>query len=88
MPTLAFDAHKIPIAMWALTIWESWIPASVCNQLIKEAKAVLDIARSVWPHVKGPATAVVATATLAAAPAAEQAAWAAWAVPTATARGR
>ena len=22
----AFDAHKLPIATWALAIWEAWLP--------------------------------------------------------------
>ena len=27
----AFDAHKVPIAAWALAVWEAWLPALVLD---------------------------------------------------------
>ena len=30
----AFDAHKIPIATWALAVWEAWLQTEVLEQLI------------------------------------------------------
>ena len=33
----AFDAHKVPIATWALAVWEAWLPAQVLEQLTTSA---------------------------------------------------
>ena len=59
----AFDAHKVPIATWAMAVWEAWLPANVLEQLTKAAITTLSLAKNVWSKVKGPAAAMVATAT-------------------------
>ena len=58
----AFDAHKVPIATWALAIWESWLPRGILERMTKDAINTLRAAKNVWAKVKGPAAAMVATA--------------------------
>ena len=58
----AFDAHKVPIATWALAVWEEWIPMAMLERITNDAINSLRKAKSVWATVKGPAAAVVATA--------------------------
>ena len=58
----AFDAHKVPIATWALAVWETWLPIPMLNQMMASAIPTLRNAKRVWAMVKGPAAAVVATA--------------------------
>ena len=58
----AFDAHKVPIATWALAVWEGWLPTAMIEQLANTAITTLGKAKNVWAKVKGPAAALVATA--------------------------
>jgi ribonuclease HI len=58
----AFDAHKVPIATWALAIWESWLHRGMLERITNDAINMLRAAKNVWAKVKGPAAAMVATA--------------------------
>ena len=61
----SFDAHGLPIWMWALAHWEEWLPISALDEAVRYAvSAVLTTdgcAR--WSVVAGPAAAVVASAS-------------------------
>ena len=58
----AFDAHVQPIHMWALAVWQRWLPIRAMDLLITNAAERFSNARSVWQHVRGPGAAVLATA--------------------------
>ena len=58
----AFDAHKVPIATWALALWEAWLPTNVLEQRMDAAITTLNNAKTTRSEVKGPAAAMVATA--------------------------
>ena len=48
----AFDAHKVPIATWALAVWERWLPIPMLNQMMTSAIPTLRNAKRVWAMVK------------------------------------
>ena len=43
-----FDAHKLPIATWALAIWEAWLPQPMSEQLIASVINTLRNAKRIW----------------------------------------
>ena len=59
----AFEAHQGVLHMWALAIWEEWVPSRVLSIVLRDAKARLQRAKSHWSVVYGPAAALVATAS-------------------------
>ena len=52
----AFEAHLQPIGSWARAVWHKWMPHSAMQQMIVSANAKLTAAKSIWQHVRGPAT--------------------------------
>ena len=58
----AFSAHADPITLWAVAVWESWLPRSAFTRTIARAKRRIAAAKREWNVVQGPAAAVVATA--------------------------
>ena len=58
----AFEAHCGVLHMWALAVWEHWVPSSLLNKVVNYAVAKLDRAKVAWGVVYGPAAAMVATA--------------------------
>ena len=59
----AYAAHVGPIFEWAQAVWEQWIPLPALMRLVASSKLRLDRAVRPWSVVRGPAAAVVATAT-------------------------
>ena len=59
-----FDAHGLPIWMWALAHWEGWLPHAALDKAVRQAACrVLTADGGVrWSLVTGPAAAVVASA--------------------------
>ena len=43
----AFDAHKVPIATWALAVWEGWLTTPMLEQLAATAITSLEKAKNV-----------------------------------------
>ena len=59
----AFDAHALPLYMWAMAHWHQWLPLQCLHESIVNAQSkVLDGSTPVWRRVTGPAAAVVASA--------------------------
>jgi len=59
----AFDAHALPLYMWAMAHWHQWLPLQCLHESIVNAQSkVLDGSTPVWRRVIGPAAAVVASA--------------------------
>ena len=58
----AFPAHCAPIVAWATAVWEQWFPLPTLRALCNQGLKLLRVATSPWPRVKGPGTALVATA--------------------------
>ena len=59
---LPADAHRVPIATWALAVLETWLLIPMVDQMMTSAIPTLRSAKLVGAVVKGPAAAVVATA--------------------------
>ena len=59
-----FDAHGLPIWMWALAHWEGWLPHAALDKAVRQAACrVLTAEGGVrWSLVTGPAATVVASA--------------------------
>eukprot|EP00973_Karenia_brevis_P039598 5468646-Karenia_brevis.AAC.1 len=47
--------------MWALAVWEAWVPIALLDKLIHRTCRRLDTAKHVWSIVYGPAAALIAT---------------------------
>ena len=58
----AFAAHCGPIVTWATAIWEEWLPLPTIRALYHLGCKLNSSATSPWPRVRGPGTAVTATA--------------------------
>lgn len=60
----AHDAHMMPIGQWAQAVWHEWLPLKALSKLIASAKRTVRMLQpcEVWKQVKGPATAMVASA--------------------------
>ena len=58
----AYDAHIMPIGMWADAVWGQWLPIPSLDKDISFIKAKFNAVKSTWQHVKGPAAATVASA--------------------------
>ena len=58
----AFPAHCGPIVAWATAVWESWLPLPTLRALFRLGSRLQDTCTSPWSRVKGPGSAVVATA--------------------------
>ena len=58
----AFAAHLGPVGEWAQAVWESWMPMPALQRLISSAQRRLTSAARPWSVVRGPGSAVVATA--------------------------
>lgn len=61
----AFDVHGLPIRMWALALWEEWVPCQQMDDALQHAMchAVMSDGSPQWSRVAGPAAAVVASAS-------------------------
>ena len=59
----AFQAHSGPIGSWAKAIWNMWIPYDLMQESVADAMIRIARASRMWAVVKGPAAALVATAT-------------------------
>lgn len=57
----AFEAHVGVLHMWALAVWEDWVPRAMSQWLISHAGGRIDRAKRHWSVVYGPAAAVLAT---------------------------
>ncbi len=59
----AFDAHVVPLFMWAMAHWQRWQPHLALQEAADHAKdKVIKGGKAVWSTVTGPAAAVVASA--------------------------
>ena len=58
----AFLAHEGPIAAWARAVLEKHLPHKLLHAMVRRARVTLVKAKRPWAVVKGPATAVIATA--------------------------
>eukprot|EP00973_Karenia_brevis_P085866 11909965-Karenia_brevis.AAC.1 len=47
--------------MWALAVWEQWVPVELLCRLIGRTVARVHAASKMWSVVYGPAAALVAT---------------------------
>ena len=59
----AFPAHCGPIIAWATAVWERWLPLPALRALFNLGSKLLSVGSSPWPRVRGPGTAVAATAS-------------------------
>ena len=61
----AFDAHGLPIRMWAMALWEEWVPPQQMDEALRHASrfALTGDGSAIWSRVAGPAAAVAASAS-------------------------
>ena len=60
----AFDAHVLPLYMWAMAHWESWLMPLQLEEAMQEAqKRVMHEGVVAWSRVAGPAAALIASAS-------------------------
>ena len=57
----AFDAHLLPIGMWAAAVWNKRLPLESMHRMVTKGKRQIAKARNVWSVCRGPATAFIAT---------------------------
>ena len=58
----AHEAHLLPIGLWAEAVWHSWLPRPSLHKIIEVRGVALATARSLWRHVRGPGSAMIASA--------------------------
>jgi len=57
----AFEAHVGVVYMWALAVWEQWVPIELLCRLVARTAARVHRAKKIWSVVYGPAAALIAT---------------------------
>ena len=58
----AYEAHSQPIVTWAMATWEKWMPPNLMKDMVVSASRDLALAKRIWAGVKGPASALIASA--------------------------